>query len=58
MAEFIFIYSSIHVQGCYSETGFRIGMDRILIVNGADITAIDLSLSALISWFMKLVIGF
>ncbi len=27
MAEWIIIYSSIHVQGCYSETGFHIGMD-------------------------------
>jgi len=35
--------------GCYSETWSHIGMS----VYGADTIAIDLSLSALISWFMK-----
>ncbi len=42
-----------HMQGCYSEKGFHIAWTVILSVYGTDTIAIDLSLFALISWFMK-----
>ncbi len=49
-------------QGCYLETGFHIVMDRNFIClwrrHNCRSQVIDLYLSALISWFMKSIIGF
>ncbi len=49
-------------QGWYSETGFHIDMDRNFVGlwrrHNCRSQVIDLSLSALISWFMKSIIGF
>ena len=49
-------------QGWYSETGFHIGMDRnfarLWRRHNCRSQVIVLSLSALISWFMKSIIGF
>ncbi len=46
--------------GWYSETVFHIGMDRnfVCLWRNCRSQVIDLSLSALISWFMKFIIGF
>ncbi len=48
--------------GCYSDTGFHIGMDCNFVClwlrHNWRSQVIELSLSALISWFMKSVIGF
>ncbi len=48
-------------RGCYSETGFHIGMDRNFVCSwcrhNCRSQVIDLSLSALISWFMISIIG-
>ncbi len=47
--------------GCYSETGFHFGIDRNFVClwrrHDCRSQVIDLSLSALISWFMKPIIG-
>ncbi len=48
--------------GLYSETGFHIGMDRNCVClwrrHNCRSQVIDLSLSALLSWFMKSIIKF
>ncbi len=50
------------IQGLYSETGFHIGMHHNFVClsrrHNCRSQVIDLSLSALISWFMKLITGF
>jgi hypothetical protein len=50
------------VQARYSETGFHIGMDSNFVClqrrHNCRSQVINLSLSALISWFMKSIIGF
>ncbi len=50
------------LQGWYSETGFHIGMDRNFVClwrrRNCRSQVIDLSLSALISWFAKSITGF
>ncbi len=52
---------SVHL-GCYSETGFHISMDRNFVClwcrHNCRSQVIDLSLPALISWFIKSIIGF
>ncbi len=49
-------------QGLYSETGFHTGMDHNFVClwrrHNCKSQVIDLSLSALISWFFKSIIGF
>ncbi len=44
---------ALHVLGCYSEVGSILAWIVILSVYCSDTIAIDLSLSALISWFMN-----
>ncbi len=54
--------STACVQGWYSETGFHIDMDRNFVClwrrHICRSQVIDLFLSALISWFIKSIIGF